>query len=160
MGLVFSISNFFINKISHANKWMRKKIPTCSNLALASYWGVIQSIQFEVSLIEFMLTNFFYPKEGSLWNMVQRSKNYNVLKKKLKKNSSWVELLDHFWLHFGLMFGLNHRPHSQNWYYIAKKIFFEHIWTRWLGDCEKIIGWIFLLVTNKGAARETKGTRY
>jgi hypothetical protein len=23
VGLVFSISNFFINKISHANKWMR-----------------------------------------------------------------------------------------------------------------------------------------
>jgi hypothetical protein len=34
VGLVFSISNFFCNKMSLANKWMRKKIPTCSNSAL------------------------------------------------------------------------------------------------------------------------------
>ena len=34
VGLFFSVSNFFINKISHANRWMRKKIPTCSNSAL------------------------------------------------------------------------------------------------------------------------------
>ena len=34
MGLVFSNSNFFINKISHANKWSAKKIPSCINLAL------------------------------------------------------------------------------------------------------------------------------
>ena len=34
VGLVFSISNFFINKTSLANKWMRKKIPSCSNPAL------------------------------------------------------------------------------------------------------------------------------
>ena len=30
MVLVSLISNFF-NNISRANKWMRKKIPTCSN---------------------------------------------------------------------------------------------------------------------------------
>ena len=34
-GLVFSIS-FFFTKTSLANKWMRKKIPSCSNLALES----------------------------------------------------------------------------------------------------------------------------
>ena len=34
VGLVFSISNFFITKTSLANKWTRKKIPSCSNLAL------------------------------------------------------------------------------------------------------------------------------
>jgi hypothetical protein len=33
--LASSISNFFRNKISHANKWMRKQIPTCGNSALA-----------------------------------------------------------------------------------------------------------------------------
>ena len=33
--LVSSISNFFINKMSLANKWMRKKIPSFCNLALA-----------------------------------------------------------------------------------------------------------------------------
>ena len=34
VGLVFSISNFSITKTSLANKWMRKKIPSCSNSAL------------------------------------------------------------------------------------------------------------------------------
>ena len=34
VGLVFSISNFFITKTSLTNKLMRKKIPSCSNLAL------------------------------------------------------------------------------------------------------------------------------
>ena len=34
VGLVFSISNFFITKTSLANKWMRKKIPSCSNSSL------------------------------------------------------------------------------------------------------------------------------
>ena len=34
VGLVFSISNFFITKTSLANKWMRKKIPYFSNSAL------------------------------------------------------------------------------------------------------------------------------
>ena len=34
MGLIFLISNFFTNKTSLANKWMRKNIPSCSNLAL------------------------------------------------------------------------------------------------------------------------------
>ena len=34
MGLVFSIANFFITKTSLENKWMRKKIPSCSNSAL------------------------------------------------------------------------------------------------------------------------------
>ena len=32
--LVFSISNFLINKTFPENKWMRKKIPSCSNSAL------------------------------------------------------------------------------------------------------------------------------
>ena len=35
MGLVYSISNFFTTKTSLANKWMRKKIPSCSNSALS-----------------------------------------------------------------------------------------------------------------------------
>ena len=34
VGLVFLISNFFITKMSLANKWTRKKIPSCSNSAL------------------------------------------------------------------------------------------------------------------------------
>ena len=35
VGLVFSISNFFITKTSLANNWRRKKIPSCSNSALS-----------------------------------------------------------------------------------------------------------------------------
>ena len=35
VGLVFSISNFFITKTPLANNWRRKKIPSCSYLALA-----------------------------------------------------------------------------------------------------------------------------
>ena len=34
MGLVFSISNFFIYKTYQANNWSAKKIPSCVNLAL------------------------------------------------------------------------------------------------------------------------------
>ena len=34
MGLVFSISNFFINKIYQAKYWSEKKIPYCANSAL------------------------------------------------------------------------------------------------------------------------------
>ena len=34
VGLVFLISHFFITKTARANKWMRKKIPSCSNSAL------------------------------------------------------------------------------------------------------------------------------
>ena len=34
MGLVFSISNFFITKTPLANNWRRKKMPSCSYSAL------------------------------------------------------------------------------------------------------------------------------
>ena len=34
--LVSSISNFFSNKMSLANKWMREKMPSFCNLALES----------------------------------------------------------------------------------------------------------------------------
>merc|ERR1712051_822191 len=37
VGLVFSISNFFINKTYQANNWSVKKIPSCTNLALVQY---------------------------------------------------------------------------------------------------------------------------
>ena len=41
VGLVFLISNFFIAKTSLANKWMRKKMPSCSNSALVMICTVI-----------------------------------------------------------------------------------------------------------------------
>ena len=34
MGLIFSISNFFIIKTYQANNWSAKKIPSCAKLAL------------------------------------------------------------------------------------------------------------------------------
>ena len=34
VGLVFSISNFFVNTTYQANKLSAKKIPSCANLAL------------------------------------------------------------------------------------------------------------------------------
>ena len=34
VGLVFSVSNFFITKTSHASKWMRKKLPSLPALGI------------------------------------------------------------------------------------------------------------------------------
>ena len=39
-GLSFFNFQLFSNKISHANNWMRKKIPTCSNSALLAWVNV------------------------------------------------------------------------------------------------------------------------
>ena len=46
VGLVFSISNFFITKTPLANNWRRKKIPSCSYSALETYdiiWTLINN---------------------------------------------------------------------------------------------------------------------
>ena len=40
VGLVFSISNFFIAKMPLANNWRRKKIPSCSYSALVLSHGL------------------------------------------------------------------------------------------------------------------------
>jgi hypothetical protein len=37
VGLFFFISNFFITKTALANKWMKKKMPSCSNSALEQF---------------------------------------------------------------------------------------------------------------------------
>ena len=57
--LVSSISNFFSNKISHANKWMRKKIPTCSNLAETDN----QPFQFFCFFFTFQQTLLYFQKK-------------------------------------------------------------------------------------------------
>ena len=46
VGLVFSISNFFINKTYQANIWNAKKIPSCANLALEQFFFRSRSKQF------------------------------------------------------------------------------------------------------------------
>ena len=48
MVLVSSISNFLSNKISHANKWMRKKMPTSSNSALYDSWLLSLNFQYKI----------------------------------------------------------------------------------------------------------------
>ena len=45
VGLVSLISNFFITKTSLANKWIRKKIHSCSNWALASKMSQIKKVK-------------------------------------------------------------------------------------------------------------------
>ena len=50
VGLVFSISNFFINKISHANKWSAKKKLFCGNSALGDIFPTIPMSQWEFRL--------------------------------------------------------------------------------------------------------------
>ena len=52
VALLSLISNFFSNKISHANKWMRKKISTCNNSAL------LPSLEFRVPLRLTSFTSF------------------------------------------------------------------------------------------------------
>ena len=58
MGLVFSISNFFITITSLANKWMMKKIPSCGNSAL-------------LNLFQLGKDTFYHRKPS--WNRVKRS---------------------------------------------------------------------------------------
>ena len=65
VGLVFSISNFFITKTSLANKWMRKKIPSCSNSALVENFKCLQAsarvsiIKLYVAIVIFNLLEYF-----------------------------------------------------------------------------------------------------
>ena len=70
MVLVSSISNFFINKISRANKWTRKKIPTCSN---SSLWvGKKKSQKHLLTILRFYFQLYKkYPK-----GTVMYSKNF------------------------------------------------------------------------------------
>ena len=42
MGLVFTISNFFIDKISQANKLSAEKIPTYANLPLPDFFPFVK----------------------------------------------------------------------------------------------------------------------
>ena len=42
VGLVFSISNFFITKTSLANKWRSKQIPSFGYLALAKVFSIVK----------------------------------------------------------------------------------------------------------------------
>ena len=59
VGLVFLISNFFVNKIHQANNWSTKKIPSCTNLALgqaskpfSSFLTTVQNGYFLIIMIQ------------------------------------------------------------------------------------------------------------
>ena len=66
MGLVFSISNSFLNRISHANKWMRKKLPTCSNSAFWQSQGVSFLFLFDLSTHKSTLASLFEKLHGNI----------------------------------------------------------------------------------------------
>ena len=56
VGLVFSISNFFIAKTSLANNWRRKKIPSCSYSALVKlFFKVSNSVLPEQEIQEIVV---------------------------------------------------------------------------------------------------------
>ena len=46
VGLVFSISNFFVTKMPLANNWKRKKIPSCSYLALSTWLIIFHTLPY------------------------------------------------------------------------------------------------------------------
>ena len=72
MVLVSSISNFFSNKISHANKWMRKKIPTCSNSALEHFeYDINHTLKFTTDFIPTLLIHLLVPVKVRL-RLIQR----------------------------------------------------------------------------------------
>ena len=63
MGLVFFISHFFIIKTAPANKWMRKKIPSCSNSALVSS-KIIMLKKKTQNFLEKKKTRSLFPRPG------------------------------------------------------------------------------------------------
>ena len=58
VGLVFSISNFFITKTPLANNWRRKKIPSCSYLALIV---LISMIKKDLYFFEGKIIDYLWP---------------------------------------------------------------------------------------------------
>ena len=61
VGLVFSISSFFITKTPLANNWRRKKIPSCSNSALGDLvLGVWKVLGFSLSALWIIDTKIEY----------------------------------------------------------------------------------------------------
>ena len=77
MVLVSSISNFFSNKISHANKWMRKKKPTCSNSALV--FCMLIGGYYLFHLLNILLW-------VRLFGLAKKSKNFKISSSKKKMN--------------------------------------------------------------------------
>ena len=88
MGLVFLISHFFITKTAPANKWMRKKIPFCSNSALVILilysripysrilkgflWGIFEEFQPKQDDFQFLLSDKVYKVDKSLGSQFYR----------------------------------------------------------------------------------------
>ena len=106
MVLVSSISNFFINKISRANKWMWKKIPTCSNSAL------VLCMYLHFALCNFQCKahlNFLFI--GLFWkNFHKAGFQFISFSKKKKAKSLFVNFLFHVfsnaYAYFALIFSI------------------------------------------------------
>ena len=57
VGFIFSNSNFFVIKTSHANNWSAKKIPTCVDLALLPVKSKVEISQNFVAFSEYINFN-------------------------------------------------------------------------------------------------------
>ena len=66
VGLVFSISHFFITKTPLANNWRRKKIPSCSYSALVGYFHDTSILVYVMNLRMKVTFLFFYNHDGQL----------------------------------------------------------------------------------------------
>ena len=72
VGLVFSISNFFITKTPLANNWRRKKIPSCS------YSALLQILGFEY-FVKSIVLSFLSKLEALLLNVKNVYHFHNVV---------------------------------------------------------------------------------
>ena len=79
--LVFLISNFFITKTYLANRWMRIKIPSCSNSALVAHSRIFRRLAFH--LLEFWRRMFD-------WNLLNWNESVDCLK--WKQNLSKISV--------------------------------------------------------------------
>ena len=69
VGLVFLISNFFITKMSLANKWLRKKILSALLLLIAWYLRSLGKIRFLILLGFFSKKRFYELSRLLYWSM-------------------------------------------------------------------------------------------
>ena len=121
MGLVFSISNFFITKTSLANKCMRKKKTSSSNLALQSRQTVVsETSRGRASIFDFSWTLLVVPD----------------IEIKLLNYKSYYNCL-FFWVLLAPLFRTNCHFHTS-------ESSFDKYSIRWgPGFCEKKSCWVF-----------------
>ena len=73
VGLVFWISNFFINKTYQANNWSSKKIPSCANLAL------MKITLTNMSQYVFVIVSNYESSEVNYWILMDGNYTFSAL---------------------------------------------------------------------------------